>query len=188
MTSHISVNVHCDQCDLDFVDVEARLEHVESSSSHPFCETCSRRFLNENSLSFHLKCAAPHLSSEDAEDEVLDGDETLLRWTSDIEEHLSYFNLLGLEDDYWSSESDADSNSSTSDWGNEPDSDHDHDSKFDNECIIVLVGREPSPEYRDLKFENFVNLSEIRASCYWYVMCASVPGADLEYLLHTALY
>ncbi|KAJ6600006.1 hypothetical protein DFH09DRAFT_1303361 [Mycena vulgaris] len=124
MTSHLLTDVHCNQCDLYFVDVDARSEHVQSSSSHPFCATCSRRFLNENFLSFHLKCAAPHSSGEheDPETEFLDGDEVLLDWTSKIEEHLSYLNIP--EDDYWSSESDADSSSSTSDWGNDLDSDH----------------------------------------------------------------
>jgi hypothetical protein len=49
----------------------------------------------------------------------LDGDEVLLTWTSGI---ASYLNIPE-EEDYWSSEWDADSNSSTSDSGNELGSD-----------------------------------------------------------------
>ncbi|KAJ7096060.1 hypothetical protein C8R44DRAFT_889788 [Mycena epipterygia] len=119
MQTYLSTHVHCTQCDFYFVDAEARSEHVESSSSHPLCEPCSRRFLNENSLSFRHKCAAPHLPSKQSEEDLLDGNEVILNWAKDsINESLSYFPIM--EDDYWSSESeDADSNSSsTSDSGN----------------------------------------------------------------------
>ncbi|KAJ7676467.1 hypothetical protein B0H17DRAFT_124822 [Mycena rosella] len=183
---HLSANVHCAPCDLYFTDAEARAAHIESSATHPLCETCARHFLNENALSFHLKCAAPHLSFEDqeeeAEEEVLDGDEILLRWTSDIAEHISYFSIPAPEDDgYWSSEDDADTNSLTSDWGNELDSDSDGEShKFDNDWTvdIVFAGAEVAPEYRDLKIEivNLVNSSEIRESCN----CPMTAKSDSE--------
>ncbi|KAJ7931317.1 hypothetical protein B0H13DRAFT_1858157 [Mycena leptocephala] len=164
---HLSTDVYCRQCDLYFVDVEARSEHIKSSPSHPFCKTCCSHFLNENSLSLHLECAAHHLSprpSQQAE-EILDGDEVLLNWTSGI---ASYLNIPD-EEDYWSSEWDADSNSSTSDSGNELGSDP------GTEHNDFLVGIEPGPEYRELLFENFVNSSEIPVHCH----CLGIPKSEV---------
>ncbi|KAJ7150889.1 hypothetical protein C8R43DRAFT_1191405 [Mycena crocata] len=165
-----STNIYCGQCDLTFVDVQARLEHIGSSSFHPFCKTCKRRFLNDNALTYHLKCAAPHVTPiQVAEEEMLDGDEILLNWTSAHDASISYLNIS--ENDYWSSsESDSDSSSLISESGSELVSDSEN-FEHQNDVIILLARTEPASEYRDLLFENLVNSSEISAPFHWCVVC-----------------
>ncbi|KAF7348607.1 hypothetical protein MVEN_01378500 [Mycena venus] len=158
-------HVYCNQCDLHFVDVEARSEHIESSLNHPFCETCCRRFLNKNALSSHLKFAAPHLCLED--EEFLDGDEILLSWTSSFALDFNTAEEKSWsEEDYWSSGLDTDSDDSTSD--SETELDSEPESEDNRDCTIVLAGAEfePIPEYPELLFENLVDSSEIPAPCH----------------------
>ncbi|KAJ7222062.1 hypothetical protein B0H12DRAFT_1078264 [Mycena haematopus] len=113
--SHLTADVYCSQCDLHFADVVARSEHIESSTNHPYCETCCRRFLNENSLSLHLKYAARHMPLESEGEELLDGDDVLLSWASGP---VSY----STAEEYWPEE-DYDSNDSTTS-DSELDSEH----------------------------------------------------------------
>ncbi|KAJ7746486.1 hypothetical protein DFH07DRAFT_1063008 [Mycena maculata] len=165
MTTRLSTKVHCGQCDLYFADVQARSEHIDSSPFHPLCKTCGRFFLNENSLSIHLKCAAPHWPQRE-EAEILDGDEILLPWTSniDIDTHPSHLDVSEDNSDYWSSESEVDNASSTSDSRAEPDSDC--ESEYEKDSIISFARTEPHLDLacHNLSFEfKFVNSSEIRA-------------------------
>ncbi|KAJ7753837.1 hypothetical protein B0H16DRAFT_1690726 [Mycena metata] len=155
--------VYCAKCNLHFPDVDARSAHVDSSSTHPICGTCCRRFLNDNTLSVHLKCAQLHLaSSQDSDEgEILDGDEVLTSLTSEL---VPYFGIPEDDEDYWSSESDAGSCSSNSDSGTELESDYEMEQNHD--CAISLAASETGPEYHGLSAENFVDSSEIRVACY----------------------
>ncbi|KAJ7512384.1 hypothetical protein B0H11DRAFT_1950943 [Mycena galericulata] len=173
MLSQLSTDVQCGLCDLHFVDVEARAAHIESSPKHPFCETCCRRFLNESCLVVHLKCAAPHWSQHGEQDELIDGDEVLLAWTSnvDMEALSSYPNV---SEDYWSSESDVESSCSTSDSGTELEADREGD--HENDRSILRGDTEPGPEYQDFLFEDSVRSSEILD------LCPRIPGCYVRRL------
>ncbi|KAF7338767.1 Protein HIR [Mycena sanguinolenta] len=154
--SYLTTDVYCSQCDLYFVDVVARTEHIESSTDHPHCETCCRRFLNQNSLTLHLKCAARHLPPVSEDEELLDGDEVLLAWTSGFIPY-SIAEEYWPEEDYWSSEFDDDSNDSTTS-DSEPDSEHEGEHNRDR--TTFLMGTESGLEYRELLFENLVDSSD----------------------------
>ncbi|KAJ6469384.1 hypothetical protein C8R45DRAFT_1105248 [Mycena sanguinolenta] len=165
--SHLTTGVYCSQCDLYFADVVARTEHIKSSNNHPQCETCCRRFLNENSLSLHLKCAARHLPPESEDEELLNGDDVLFAGTSDLVPYSIAEEDYWPEEDYWSSEFDEDSNDSTTS-DSEPDSEHEGERNRDR--TIFLVEAEPSPEYRELLFENLVDSSDNLAPSHWCVL------------------
>ncbi|KAJ7636876.1 hypothetical protein FB45DRAFT_1056143 [Roridomyces roridus] len=145
--------VHCAHCNLHFPDVEARGTHVESSSKHPSCEPCGRRFLNEHSLRVHLECASTHRDDNGDGEEDLHGDDVLLAWSanSDESDSSSFF------EDYWSSESEMEmdsSSSATSDSGSELDSERDEGDSIHNDGMIFLAGSQPDWEYRDMLLEK----------------------------------
>ncbi|KAJ7669406.1 hypothetical protein DFH06DRAFT_183068 [Mycena polygramma] len=152
----LSTSIYCLQCDLYFIDVQARLEHIESSLSHPSCETCCRRFLNENSLSLHMKCSTTHLCSGQREEEFLDGDDVLIAWATRNLAHLST-----SPKDYWSPQLDSDNDGTTSD--SEPDLNLDLTSK-----TVRSYWR--GPNQATLHLGNFVNSSENTATCHCLII------------------
>ncbi|KAJ7863836.1 hypothetical protein B0H14DRAFT_3133908 [Mycena olivaceomarginata] len=171
--SHHTTNVYCIQCDLTFVDVVACSEHIETSTNHPCCKTCCRRFLNQNSLFLHLKYAAPHLSPapQDDEEEVVDGDEVLLSWRSGFMPDVDVEEEYRSEEECWSEDFDTSSIGSASDSGTELDSEH--EIEYNRDHMILLAGTEPGPEYREWLFENLDDLSGIPAMCHCLLIADS---------------
>ncbi|KAJ6470249.1 hypothetical protein C8R47DRAFT_760771 [Mycena vitilis] len=162
MAGFLSTNIYCVQCDIYFIDVQARLEHIEASLSHPSCETCCRRFLNQNSLSLHMKCSTTHLCPGQKEEELLDGDDVLIAWST----RESVYNSTTLKD-YWSSQLDSDSDGSTSD--SEPDLTLNSTSK-------TVRSYRRGPNQATLHLGNFVNSSANTAMSEKTQMALNVSG------------
>ncbi|KAJ6619438.1 hypothetical protein B0H10DRAFT_2163883 [Mycena sp. CBHHK59/15] len=64
---HSDRETYCARCDMYFISEQQRSEHVQSSSNHPRCKQCDRRFLNKKTLSamqhltysrYHNYCAS----------------------------------------------------------------------------------------------------------------------------------